>query len=837
MNTTDLKRKIVTLILALMVLATAIVYPIQADATAPQAKNSQAYSETVHKITGAKEKLKTINQPASNQEKPKLLVLGVTGLRFEDIQAQLKYSEYNNLKKFFEHSAIANNIVRSVASATCTADGWLAINTGTRMSDVYRGGNGLCVDLRGTYPSGRVHDWNAYLKSQEVNRYSAQLGTLKQQLQSIKAKAIGPGAAVALAGSDGKVENYSESAGLNSQFSQDINQALQDYDLVVADAGQIRPYQKISARVYGQIEYYIPAARRSLDRQQYHQEKLLKRGGDDYTTTSLYYQSKQMMQRLDTVLGNLSPEQNVILMSVADSGSTPHLQAVAFSGKYFKDQLKTGENLGYIYSGSTKHDALIQNADLHQEIISIFNENVSTPLKMVASNLEAFDNSDLSPQALQKYSGSRFNVVIDSAVHADRIKTVAPIFLVYMITLTLILFVLIGVFLNKYVVEFLNKYTTKYLKFSLTKLVTDLRIWKLLRITAIVVSCIPLAGMAYNVLPWWRYPHQPIGALLIPTLAGLLIALLCSLKPFMRNLLLTVVVVSALNAVALAVDTVTGNHLLLDSVLGSQSTLGARMYGFGNIMFAIFSAACLMFAASICEYIMPSKAQVPNLKVAKKTRTRIAVAAVVFVVMVFAVVVDGAPNMGADFGGPPAIIPAFLFLALILAQVKISWKNTLLIFTVTGLVISGIAVADWLRPVESQTHLGHLVQTVLDGGLLPVILRKLGANVNMLTSPLTAIAVCGVLLMVVIVFQPRLKSSKYADSYRWLINDYSQEHIDSVVRVFKPMIIALAILEFIGGAVNDSGIIIPANAVVFAVPLILTVWLTWMINIKVINRQ
>ena len=46
---------------------------------------------------------------------------------------------------------------------------------------------------------------------------------------------------------------------------------------------------------------------------------------------------------------------------------------------------------------------------------------------------------------------------------------------------------------------------------------------------------------------------------------------------------------------------------------------------------------------------------------------------------VLATIVDGAPGLGADFGGPPAIVPAFTVLALLVAGVRVTWWRALLI--------------------------------------------------------------------------------------------------------------------------------------------------------------
>ena len=107
-------------------------------------------------------------------------------------------------------------------------------------------------------------------------------------------------------------------------------------------------------------------------------------------------------------------------------------------------------------------------------------------------------------------------------------------------------------------------------------------------------------------------------------------------------------------------------------------------------------------------------------------------AAVVFVAVLglATTFVDGV--LGSDFGGPPAILPAFGFFALVVAGVRITWRRVAVILGATVLALAAISVADWLRPVDDQTHLGRFVQTLLDGGAWQVVERKAAQNLRIL---------------------------------------------------------------------------------------------------------
>lgn len=156
-----------------------------------------------------------------------------------------------------------------------------------------------------------------------------------------------------------------------------------------------------------------------------------------------------------------------------------------------------------------------------------------------------------------------------------------------------------------------------------------------------------------------------------------------------------------------------------------------------------------------------------------------------------------------------------------------------------GFVVCAIAIFDWCRPVSHRTHLGNFVQIILDGGLWDVVYRKIGANSHMLTSPLLVIAIGGVLLISYIIFLPRFakRSGKEIVDHKWLTSDFGENSFESNISVFKPMLVGLAVMLFIGGSMNDSGIVIPGNAIVLAVPMCLSIWFTWIINIKMQNLK
>ena len=174
-------------------------------------------------------------------------------------------------------------------------------------------------------------------------------------------------------------------------------------------------------------------------------------------------------------------------------------------------------------------------------------------------------------------------------------------------------------------------------------------------------------------------------------------------------------------------------------------------------------------------------------------------------------VVDGMPGWGSDFGGPPAIVPAFAVLALLVAGVRLTWRRVLVVAAGTLAVLVSLSVADWLRPAGDRTHLGRFVQTALDGGAWAVVRRKAAQNLAILVKPIS------LPLPVAAAFVAFVLARPVAWGLRPLQLAYDRSP------VLRQGLAAFAVLVALGFAVNDSGAVVPAVAATVALPLLIAV--------------
>lgn len=312
---------------------------------------------------------------------------------------------------------------------------------------------------------------------------------------------------------------------------------------------------------------------------------------------------------------------------------------------------------------------------------------------------------------------------------------------------------------------------------------------------ALVFATVPVATYLANLLPWWRFEH-PVPMLLLAIAAGVAaVTAVALLGPWRRRLFGPAGAIAAATALVLGVDVLSGSRLQLSSLLGYSPLVAGRFYGFGNVAFSFFAVGSLLGAAAAAEELV-------------LRRRRRAALTLVTAVGAVAVVVVGWPGWGADFGGVLALAPGFAVLGLGIAGARLSPARLGLVALGTGSVVAVIAVLDWLQPAEDRSHVGRFVQQVLDGSAFDVIQRKARANWDILTSsPLTLLVPVAILFVALVLLRP---AASHAPALQLA---YAQSP------TLRPALIAVLVTVVIGFAVNDSGVVIPAVALMVAVPL------------------
>jgi hypothetical protein len=301
------------------------------------------------------------------------------------------------------------------------------------------------------------------------------------------------------------------------------------------------------------------------------------------------------------------------------------------------------------------------------------------------------------------------------------------------------------------------------------------------RAAGVALAAVPVSTFVVNLVPWWRGSSP---ALLFVGSLAVVVALVTAVALRVGGLrpVGALRVVAVLTLVVLAGDVLTGSGLQLGSVFGQNPVVGGRFYGLGNTSFALYGLAVLV----VVEWVAASG------------RSRRVAAAVALLVLAAALAVESLPSLGADFGGPPGLLLGGLLVVATAAGVRLTWRRVLAAVVGAGALVALVAVADWLRPAGSRTHLGDFVESVVSGEAGAVLGRKLSQNLaNLGSPPLLVVALATVALAVV------------ALRVRW-----------RPVRDGAVVLRGAVVMAVVGFLANDSGLVIPAFVALVLAPLL-----------------
>ncbi|WP_426564397.1 hypothetical protein ACPPVT_00405 [Angustibacter sp. McL0619] len=678
-----------------------------------------------------------------------VVLIGTGGVQWSDVSPEAT----PNLARLVQVGAIGDVTVRSVKPAACPVDGWLAVSAGRRAGDVRdpKAKDPAAQVCRapevnaGIAPGGSatVTTWPRYLAAAKAEKFDATPGLLGDALAKagVCANAVGSGGAVALARHDGTVGRYTPN---DSSNPADLGQVLSSSDcpLTVLDVGAVRDPANP-----------LPGPPET---------------GVAITSGDRAAQVRAVDEAVGRALDAVPDGARVFVLSLADSGATPHLQLGAATGP--------GYGPGWLWTSSTRQVALVQATDVTPTLLSLL--GVPEPNTLVGSPIT---NRSVAAGQAPASADARLQKVEDLENAAQRVQKLVAPFFDGLVLAQLLLYGGVAI----------------VLRHSWTAGSRRRRLLSLVRRTALVFACVPVSTYLANTVPWWRYQHALLMVVLAVACYVLALSLVAQLGPWRHRLLGPFGAVAGLTSVVLAADIVTGSRLQTSSLMGLQPVVAGRFYGFSNVAFALFATGAMLFAIAVADHFV------------QQERRRTAAVCVAVVGMV-ATALDVSPSWGSDFGGPMGLVPSFAILTLLVLGVRLSWRKIALIAAGTVLLLAAVSVVDWLRPADQQTHLGRFVQTVIDGGAWQVISRKGEQNLSILFGSVLSILVPVAALFVVLVL---MRPSSVGAGALQRAYDRSP--------TLRQGLYCLLLLLGIGFAVNDSGTAIPAVGFTLAIPLII----------------
>jgi hypothetical protein len=319
------------------------------------------------------------------------------------------------------------------------------------------------------------------------------------------------------------------------------------------------------------------------------------------------------------------------------------------------------------------------------------------------------------------------------------------------------------------------------------------------RVAGVLAVAVPLGSYLANLVPWWRLAH-PAWWLYGLAVAWTLVAAAAALAgPWRRDPLGPFGLLCLATLAVLGVDAMTGSRLQLEAPFGLSLLVSGRYYGIGNDVLGVYCVSAVVGAAWLAR--------------ALPRRRRLAVSAV----GLFAVVALGWPGFGAKVGGTIALVPCLLLL-IALDQgragtgVRVGWRWALPV-ALSGLALFAVfALVSYYFPAAGVSDIGTFAGDLLRGGGGDVLERKVSSNVGTLTAsvvrwliPVAAVA-AGIALWRPASLRLRTLSRAF-----------------EVAPAVRTMAWLCWLVLVIGWLADDSGVIVPAAALPFAVPLVVAV--------------
>ncbi|OJV58570.1 MAG: hypothetical protein BGO38_14145 [Cellulomonas sp. 73-145] len=255
-----------------------------------------------------------------------VLLIGTSGVRWSDVSAEATPA----LWRLSRTAGLAVASTRGVEPTGCPVDGWLTVSAGTKAAAARAGGTCAALDEP---VDGAVPGWAADRTALASQQYDAKAGALGEVLRDagVPAAAVGPGAAVALAGADGRVVGrYQAVPSSAQQVTGVVREALRSARVVVVDAGAVRA------------------------------------GSPDASASTRSAQLTAVDSVVGAALDAADPGTTVLVASLTDSGS-PDLQLVAATGPAPDGGRYDGAMLR---SGATRQTGLVQTADVPATVLA-----------------------------------------------------------------------------------------------------------------------------------------------------------------------------------------------------------------------------------------------------------------------------------------------------------------------------------------------------------------------------------------------------------------------------------------------------------------------------------
>jgi hypothetical protein len=300
-------------------------------------------------------------------------------------------------------------------------------------------------------------------------------------------------------------------------------------------------------------------------------------------------------------------------------------------------------------------------------------------------------------------------------------------------------------------------------------------------------------------VPWPMMAHPAAVLYSLAVVWAVVIAGIALAGPWRRDPLGPAGVVATITAGVIALDMMTGTHLMRETPFGLDVLVTGRFYGLGNNAVVIYGASAILCAAWLGGSAL-------------RRGSRERALAVIAAVAVVTVVAAAWPGFGAKVGGTIAMVPGFLVLLAAVAGVKLTARRWALVAVSGVALVVAFALVSYFVPVAGHSDIGGFVGQSLHGGAGDTLQRKISSNVGSLTANpfMFVVPVLLIVLGAVVAWPARMRA-------RLLVQAYER------VPLLRAALSAVWLVSVFGWFAEDSGVTVPAAALPFVLPLVVVI--------------
>jgi hypothetical protein len=318
------------------------------------------------------------------------------------------------------------------------------------------------------------------------------------------------------------------------------------------------------------------------------------------------------------------------------------------------------------------------------------------------------------------------------------------------------------------------------------------------RACGVFAVAVPVGTFLANLVPWWLHVHPAVWLYGMAAGWALAVGAAALAGPWRRYPLGPFGAICLFTLAVLGVDVITGSRLQLETPFGLSLIEGGRFYGIGNEALGVYCACALVGAAWLG---MLASRRFPD-----DRRPAVLAAAAVGL---FAVVASGWPGFGAKVGGTVALVPCLAVLLMRLADIRVGWLRAAPV-ALSGLALFIVfALVSYFFPAAGISDMGAFAGSLLHGQGGALLERKVSSNVGTLTvSVFSWLIPLAAVVAWVALWRPA------ALRLRTLPRAFAAEPLLRTVGRLLWLVLV------IGWFADDSGVIVPAAALPFVLPLL-----------------